>query len=234
MKHRYFSVKEQVLWLGSMIVIAVSFFVCGASDYLSLAASFIGVTSLIFNSKGNPAGPFLMIFFSIIYGIISYEFAYYGEMLTYVGMTLPMEVFSLIVWLRHPYNGNKSEVEVKEISGKECTIMWVLTLSVTIVFYFILKAFNTANILPSTISVATSFLAVYLKFKRSPYYAAAYAANDIVLIVLWILAALKDISYFSVIVCFAVFLVNDIYGFVSWKKMRERQAEKDYFNLSSE
>ena len=77
--------------------------------------------------------------------------------------------------------------------------------------------------LPSTLSVTTSFIAVYLTFRRSPWFALAYAANDIVLIVLWILAALQDISYVSVIVCFAVFLVNDLYGFFSWLKMEKSQ-----------
>ena len=102
--------------------------------------------------------------------------------------------------------------------------MFILTAFVTFVFYFILEAFNTANIVPSTISVTTSFLAVYLMFRRSPYFAAAYAANDIVLIVLWTLASITDLSYLSVLICFAVFLVNDIYGFISWKKMSRKQV----------
>lgn len=37
-----------------------------------------------------------MILFSLLYGIISFTFSYYGEMLTYVGMTMPMAVFALI------------------------------------------------------------------------------------------------------------------------------------------
>ena len=103
--------------------------------------------------------------------------------------------------------------------------MWIFTFLVTLAFYFILKALNTANLIPSTISVATSFLAAYLTLKRSPYYAVGYAANDMVLIVLWLLAAMHDASYFSVVVCFVVFLINDIYGFISWRKMGRRQAE---------
>lgn len=71
--------------------------------------------------------------------------------------------------------------------------------------------------------MATSFLAVYLTFRRSPYFALAYAANDVVLIILWTLAAREDISYLSVIICFVLFLVNDLYGYVSWKRMEKRQ-----------
>ena len=75
--------------------------------------------------------------------------------------------------------------------------------------------------------MTTSFLAVYLTFRRSPGYALGYAANDVVLIVLWVLAALADPAYVSVAVCFAAFLVNDLYGFFSWRKMECRQREQE-------
>jgi nicotinamide mononucleotide transporter len=167
----------------------------------------------------------LMVVFSLLYGIISYTFSYYGEMITYLGMTMPMAIFALISWLKNPYNGNKAEVKVNSIGKRENVCMWIVTFVVTFLFYLILKCFNTANIIPSTISVTTSFLAVYLTFRRSPYFALAYAANDIVLIILWILASLYDIRYVSVVVCFIAFFANDIYGFVSWRKMKTRQQE---------
>ena len=165
-----------------------------------------------------------MIIFSLLYGVISYSFAYYGEMITYLGMTMPMALFSLIAWLKNPYNGNRAEVEVNRISKRENIFMWVLAIAVTAVFYFILEFFDTANIVPSTISVTTSFLAVYLTFRRNPYYALGYAANDIVLIILWSMASFSDISYLSVTVCFAAFFVNDIYGYINWKKMEKKQS----------
>lgn len=219
----YFSKSEIILWSFSVVLIILSFIIFDKENYLTLSASLIGVTSLIFNAKGNPFGQLLMIIFSILYGIISYSFDYYGEMITYLGMTGPMALFALVSWLRNPYNGKKSEVKVNRISKKEVVFMLILTVVVTAVFYFILKAFNTANLLLSTLSVTTSFIAVYLTFRRSAYFALAYASNDIVLIILWILAAVTDISYISVIICFAVFLINDLYGFISWRKMSERQ-----------
>lgn len=87
---RYFSRAERLLWGLSVV------FICAfdRENYLTLAASLIGVTSLIFNAKGNPIGQVLMVLFSLLYGIISYTFAYYGEMITYLGMTMPMAVFA--------------------------------------------------------------------------------------------------------------------------------------------
>lgn len=219
----YFSTKEKLLWGISTALIIISFVIFDRENYLTLIASLVGATSLIFNAKGNPFGQFLMIVFSVLYGIISFTFAYYGEMITYLGMTGPMAVFALVSWLRNPYNDNKSEVKVNTLKRKEIIFMFVLATVTTFVFYFILAKLNTANIIPSTISVTTSFLAVYLTFRRSSFFALAYAANDIVLIVLWVMASVTDVSYVSVVICFAVFLVNDLYGFINWAKMKRRQ-----------
>lgn len=221
----YFTRTELILWSISVVLITVSFAIFDRQQYLTLVASLIGVTSLIFNAKGNPFGQFLMVVFSILYGIISFSFAYYGEMVTYLGMTAPMAVFALIAWLKHPYKGNKAEVKVNHLHSKEIVFMSIVAAIVTVAFYYILKSLNTANLIPSTISVTTSFLAVYLTFRRSAFFALAYAANDIVLIVLWVMAMQTDISYLSVVICFVVFLINDIYGFVNWTKMQKRQSK---------
>lgn len=219
----YFTKAEILLWCISVMLILVSFIIFDGESILTLIASLIGVTSLIFNAKGNPFGQFLIVVFSLLYGIISFTFSYYGEMITYLGMTAPMAVFALISWIKNPYNGNKAEVKVNRLKKKEIVFMFLLTAVITFIFYFILAAFNTANLIPSTISVTTSFLAVYLTFRRSAFYAAAYVANDVVLIILWIMATLSNITYLSVAICFIIFLINDVYGFISWSKMQKRQ-----------
>ena len=221
----YFTKGEVALWGASVTLILAAFLMFDRVNYMTLAASLIGVTSLIFNAKGNPIGQGLMVVFSLLYGMISYRFAYYGEMATYLGMTGPMALFALIAWLRNPYKGNKAEVAVNRLRTGEWVAALALTVVVTVAFYFILDYFGTANMLPSTLSVTTSFIAVYLTFRRSPYFALAYAANDLVLIVLWILAAMEDASYLSVMICFVLFLVNDVYGYISWRKMEQRQME---------
>ena len=224
---KYFSVGEILLWSCSVLLIIVSFCVFDRRNYLTLASSLIGVTSLIFTAKGNPIGQILMIVFSLLYGYISFVFTYYGEMLTYLCMTMPMAIFALISWLKNPYKKNKAEVKVNRLKKGEPVFMWIATAIITLIFYFILSAFHTKNIIPSTISVTTSFLAVYLPFRRNPFYAIGYAANDIVLIVLWILATIENTSYLSVVVCFVTFFANDIYGFISWQKMAKKQAENE-------
>lgn len=221
---KYFTKTEWAIWLSSIGLIVVSFIFSPNKDYLSFISSLVGVTALIYSAKGNPFGQVLMILFCIMYGVISYSFAYYGEVITYVLMTGPMAVYALISWLRNPYEGNKAEVKVNRIGKNEVLTMIGLSIVVTIVFFFILKRFGTANLIVSTLSVTTSFIAVYLTARRSPFYALAYAANDIVLIILWLLASIGNPEYITTVACFIVFLINDIYGFISWRRMEKRQG----------
>lgn len=221
----YFTKEEKLLWILSALAIIFSF-AWGGGDMVTLIASLMGITSILFDAKGNPFGQILMVIFSLIYGVISYSYAYYGEMITYLGMTMPMAILAFIAWMRHPYKGDKSEVEVATMTKEEYRVMAVLAVAVTFIFYFILRYFDTANLYPSTLSVTTSFIAVYLTYKRSHYFSMAYAANDVILIVLWTFAALDDVRYASVAVCFVAFLANDLYAYYCWRRMGERQRRE--------
>ena len=214
---------ELLLWVISLAVVTLSFLLSGGST-LNLAASLVGVTALIFVAKGYVLGQLLTVAFAVFYGIISYHFSYYGEMLTYLCMTSPIAIMSVISWVLHPYE-KSGEVEVKRMTKGQTLVMFAASIAVTVLFYFVLKSLNTANLLFSTISVTTSFLASYMTFMRSPFYALGYAANDIVLIILWTLAAAKDISCLPMIACFFMFFVNDAYGFYNWQRMEKKQQK---------
>lgn len=213
---------EWSLWILSLIVVGGGSLL--SQGGLTAAASLIGVTALIFVAKGDTWGQILTCVFALLYAVISWEMRYYGEMITYVGMSAPIAAAAVVEWLRHPYEGT-TEVEVAALTKKKTALIAFLTIAVTVLFYFILAFFDTANLIPSTVSVATSFAAASLVFCRSPYYGLAYAANDVVLIVLWVLASMEDTTYIPMVLCFAMFFANDMYGFINWTRIRNRQKK---------
>lgn len=213
---------EWVLFLTSVVTIIASYLISGNSGLLEMISSLIGVTALIFVAKGLIIGQAMTVLFSIFYGVVSLSFHYYGEMMTYLFMSAPIALLATIEWLRHPYK-DTNVVEVNRVSKKHLITMCVLATATTIAFYFILKAFDTPNLVFSTLSVTTSFCAAYLTYLRSPYYGVGYALNDVVLIVLWVLASIKDISYLPMVLCFVMFLLNDLYGFFNWKRLSREQ-----------
>lgn len=218
----HLKVFEWILFLTSVVTIIVSYFISGNGALLEMIASLIGVTALIFVAKGLIIGQALTVVFSVFYGIISLSFNYWGEMITYLFMSAPIALLATIEWIRHPYK-NTDVVEVNKVTKKHIITMCVLATVTTVGFYFVLKALDTPNLLFSTLSVTTSFCAAYLTYLRSPYYGIGYSLNDVVLIVLWVLASIKDISYLPMVLCFVMFLLNDLYGFYNWRRLRKVQ-----------
>lgn len=215
--------REWTLWIISLIIVGISNILAGNVAPSTLFGTLIGVTALIFLAKGDVWGQILTVVFSILYSITSYQFKYFGEMITYLGMTMPIAIMSIITWIKNPYEKGKNEVKIHYLTKLQKVMMVVLSAIVTLIFYYILKALNTPNLFFSTVSITTSFLASCLMLYRNSYYAVAYALNDIVLIILWIMASAKNISYLPMVMCFVMFFVNDMYGFVSWKKREKEQ-----------
>lgn len=188
---------------------------------LSLIASLIGVTALIFVAKGDVVGQVLCVVFALVYAVVSWQMRYYGEIITYLCMSGPIALMSVITWLRNPYSEHEVRVRTLKCGG------WIgltcLAGVVTAFFYFILDYFDTPNIVFGTLSVFTSFMASGLTMLRSEYYGIWYGLNDIVLIVLWVLASIKDVSYAPMVACFGIFLINDAYGFINWQRIKKRQ-----------
>lgn len=211
---------DRILWICSLLIVFISNISVPNFDPLTLAAALIGVTSLVFAAKGNVWAQILMIVFSILYGIISFRFRYWGEMITYLAMTMPMAVWSTITWLKNPSKENKNEIQIQKLTSTHIIGLIFFGIIITAVFYFILLRLNTPNLLFSTISITTSFVAVSLTMLRSSY----YAANDIVLIVLWSLASVQNPVYIPVTINFVIFFLNDVYGFINWKKRELKQS----------
>lgn len=210
--------KEIILLATSSLVLILSFII-SKSNILYLTASLVGLVALMYMAKGEPLGQFLTILFSILYAIISYKFRYYGEMITYLLMTLPSALIATIVWYKNPYNEKGTVVKVSKLNSFKITMIIIMTPVITLIFFWILKALSTPNLIISTISIATSFLASILTFFRSRHYAFFYALNDLVLITLWTLATLTSLVFFPMVICFIFFFIHDLYAFFNWKKL---------------
>lgn len=225
---KYFKWYEYLIYFIAIASNIVVFVLTSSTEYLNLIASLLGITALVFLAKGNIIGQFLTIIFSTMYAYISFDCQYYGEVATYLFMTAPIALASIVSWAKHPFQGKKDEVEINEIPKKEYLLIFSLSILVTFIFYFVLNWLGTDNVYISTISVFSSFIASYLTFRRSRFYAVAYATNDLILIALWIYKTIGNINYISVVICFIAFFVFDLYGFICWsKRMVEQKKIKD-------
>ena len=186
MKSKYFNEwtkLEKILLFGSIVLVSLVGIIF-KSDLLTTICSIVGIVTALLLAKGKNLGQIFGLLIVALYSIVSFKNGYYGEVIIYLCIMLPMYIIGIISWFRHQ-NKDTNSVEVNRITIKE----WIIVLFASIVcfigIYFLLKAFNTNQLFISSLSVIDSLFAVYLGVRRSKYSFYFYVVNDLILILLW-------------------------------------------------
>lgn len=219
------SVFEMILLTASpLIVLLVG--IIFKNDVLTMMTSIVGIICALLLAKGLILGQFFGIAIVILYSIVSYKNGFYGEMLIYLIIMLPMYIWGIIEWLKHK-NGETKSVEVNSIKWKEWLIVVLCSIVTFVGFYFLLKSLNTNELIVSTLSVVDNIFAIYLLARRSKYGFVSYIVNDLILIVLWGIPIIQgNLLLLAMLINPIVNLVNDTYGVINWNKMQRKQKTK--------
>ena len=213
---------EKTLLFGNIIVVSTIGIIFKA-DLLTTACSIIGITTALLLAKGKNLGQLMGILITLLYSILSFKNKYYGEVLIYVFLMLPMFVVGTFSWIKHQ-NKKTNSVEINNIKAKEWIIVSIIFIGVFIGIYYVLKAFNTNELIVSTASVLASLFAVYLQVRRSKYSFSFYIVNDIILFILWGTPVFKGNYTLIPMLLNPVFnFINDLYGFYYWRKTEKIQ-----------
>ena len=213
---------EKVLLFGSILIVGITGIVF-KSDLLTVSCSLVGIVTALLLAKGKNLGQVFGLLITILYSIVSFKNKYYGEVLIYALLMLPMYIIGIITWINHK-NEKTNSVEINSIKKKEWVIVSCVFILVFVGIYFLLKYFNTNELIVSTISVLASLFAVYLQIRRSKYSFSFYILNDIILIFLWGIPVIHgNYVLFPMLLNPTINLINDIYGFYNWKKTENIQ-----------
>lgn len=136
-----------------------------------------------------------------------------------------MYIIGIISWARHQ-NKKTNTVDVNKIDSKEWLLVFITSVGAFIGIYFLLKSFDTNELIVSTISVVASLFAVYLQIRRSRFSFYFYIINDLILMVLWgIPVILGNLLILPMVFNPTINLINDSYGVYNWKKLEKKQEK---------
>lgn len=215
---------EILFLLCSLTIITSCFLFEKDKNTFSLIVSLIGVISVLTVAKGLVIAPFINIIYNIVYAVLAITQQYYGEAIIYIFLMIPISVMSIISRIKNKSKTNENIVEINKVHHKEYIYLCLGTIIATIGFYFLLKMLHTNELIISTISLISSIVASYLMLRRCSYYAVGFIVNDVILIVLWSLVVKNNsIAYLPTVITFIVFLINDTYGFINWKRIEKKQ-----------
>lgn len=222
MKFKDWTRFEKTLLIGSILIVSLTAIVFN-SDVLTPVCSIVGIITALLLAKGKYMGQVFGVLICLLYSIVSFRNEFYGEVIVYLGISLPMYVMGIISWIKHQEQKTNA-VKVNKISKKEWIIVSFASIFVFVGIYFLLKAFNTNQLFVSSLSVLDSLFSSYLLIRRSKYGFYFYVVNDIVL---WGIPCIIG-SYFLIPMLMnpVINLINDIYAIYNWKRLEKIQETK--------
>ena len=214
------NIVESIFYVFGLALIITMSIIFKAS-WISAVAGIFGLSCVLFAAKGKVICVFLTWGMIVFYSMLSYQNKYYGEVFINLFLMFPMTLIQLVAWIKNL--GKDHVVKVNSITKKEILIVGLVACGAFVAFYFILRALGTSQLVLSTVSILTSVIATYFQSRRSRYGFLSFFFNDTVLCVLWSMATIEDIKNVSMLVAVALYVICDIYGFISWGVMQKRQ-----------
>lgn len=206
---------EKILYFSSVTIVLIAGILC-SSNWLTIICSIMGITGAITQAKGKVISQFIGLIIVILYSILSYQNKYYGEVLIYIFIMMPIFISGIVSWIRN-VNKDTNTVVKNELSKKEWTVLLIISVVLFVGLYFLLKYFNTQQLFVSTLSMLTSLFATYLVARRSKYGFLFYMCNDIILLILWGLPVINgELVLIPMVFNPIIMFINDIYGWKSW------------------
>lgn len=173
----------------------------------------------LLQAKGKVVSQLVGLIEVILYSMLSFRNHYYGEVIIYIAIMLPLYCMGIYSWITHKKEESDT-VKQNTIAKKEGIFLGIGNAILFVILYFILKYFNTSQLVVSTFSMVTSLTATYLIMKRSKYSFLFYLLNDIVLLILWgtPIVIHQDYTLIPIALEPLILLVSDTYGWKNWNK----------------
>ena len=208
---------EIALFALSIILILGLGFVLNC-ELLSIIVAFLGFFSALNQAKGFVLGQVTGVVMAVLYSIMSYNNQYYGEVIVYLLVILPLYISGIYTWLKNK-DKKSSKVKQNTIKKKEWTTLAVVNVVAFVGLYFLLRHFNTSNLLVSTLSMNINLTATYLLVRRCNYTFVFYLINSVILLVLWGIPVLNgNMLQFPMVFDGILLFINNIYGLYSWSR----------------
>lgn len=223
---RGYNVLDFVLIFSGLLSVIIAGILFGAKWYIIINSIF-GLLCVFTQAKGKVITQVVGFLYCIFYMIIAYWQKLYGEALLYLIIMLPMYVYGIIHWFANIDKKSQEVIVKNNLSKNEWIVLIVGFVAISFGVFFLLKKFNTSQLILSTVSFVSMLPAVYLLARRCKWNMIAFLINDLVVPFLWLNFILHgSFDFIPMIVNYVFQIIYDIYGLIQWNKLEKKQHNK--------
>ena len=201
--------KWEVAWLITACAIIVALSIYWQDTWMGILSATTGAACVICTGKGKLSAYVFGLVNSVLYAIISYQAALYGETMLNALYYVPMQFVGFYTWSRH-MNTETNEVIKKNMKWTGRLIMTAFILAGTIGYGLLLRAMGDAMPFVDAFTTVTSVAAMLISVKMFAEQWWIWVVVDIVSVYMWFQSFLQGQEYIATLIMWLVYLVNAV------------------------
>lgn len=220
-KKRYFGLSTVKLLL--IVVMSAAVIACGllsAQKFYEIIISVFSIITIIYISEGKIAGCACGMVYSVAYAAVCFSRQIYGLSVYMILIILPLYAISLFTWKK---NQNKGAVEVKRLPAVKLILVLAASFIIYWGIFFLLRAVGSSNIVFDSLTLVfgiSGMTLLSLRYVEQWYF---NIASNVSVSVLWVFKSVESISNLNFLIVAVIFVVSNVIGLVSWRKMEKNK-----------
>lgn len=215
----------EIIWLAVATLTIIGLSVYWQDTLMGIISSTAGVMCVVCTGKGKLSAYFFGFINSLLYSIIAFRAAYYGETMLNLLYYVPTQFIGFYVWAK---NMNPETNEVKKVHMKPLNFLfWVAVIAVgTVLYGHVLKFLNDAMPFVDSFTTVASIVATVISIKMYVEQWWIWIGINIFTIYMWWIDFSTGNDNVATLVMWMVFLVNAVIMLIRWNLEAKKEAEK--------
>ena len=208
------------VWLFISTITMIGLSIVWKDSPIALISGVTGIIGVVLCAKGKISTYFYATINVALYAWICFQNGLYGEVMLNAFYFIPMNIVGFMLWNKK--KDDDGNVEAKALTKKQLIILSVGLFVAIVLYYQLLKSLGGNLQLIDSITTVTSVMALLLQVLRYKEQWLIWILVNLVSIVMWVMLLNTSEGSISMIVMWAAYLINSIYGYINWKKLNKK------------
>lgn len=215
----------EAFWLTAAALVIIALSIYWGDSPMGMISSTTGVICVVCTGKGKLSAYLFGLINSVLYAIIAFEAAYYGETMLNLIYYVPMQFVGFYVWSRH-MNQESHEVEKRHMKNTGRLILLLCMIAGTVLYGYLLKFLGDAMPFVDAFTTVSSVIAMIISVRMFAEQWWVWVAIDVFSVYMWYMDFSKGSDNIATLLMWVVYLGNAVIMLMKWEK-EARKNERD-------
>lgn len=216
--------KWELFWLILACAVIMGLSIYWGDSIMGIVSAVTGVACVVCTGKGKLSAYIFGLINTVLYAIISYQAALYGETMLNALYYVPMQFVGFYVWKKH-MNQETQEVEKRHMNWMSKLILVLSILVCTYLYGLILVRLGDAMPFVDAFTTVSSVIAMIVSIRMFAEQWWIWVAVDIFSVYMWWCNFASGSDNIATLLMWVIYLGNAVIMLVKWEKEAAKSTD---------